>query len=775
MRHGFGAHARVLSLAFVSGGAALAFAPAAHADPPAFARTEQRAACAAYSKNRQPFFGELHSHTVYSADAATLDTRNTPRDAYRFAKGELVGLPPFVDRRTQDTPPPPTPEVVSSHPYCVPPQRCEFTATRTARLSRPIDFAAITDHSEWLGETNICFFESTQTCSSNGDCTVAGQTCQSDMTGQGHCRPIGYASPTCTLVRQELSRLRSGGTGTALFATYTSTENPQRLPFCDLAATATGKTCTYQAQNVWQQIITDAEEAYDRSSACSFTSFIAYEYTSMPGMGQCANDGRACFADADCSASTCQPNTGGGNNLHRNIIFRNANVISQPISYVEVQTGCGSGGNGTTCSQGGALASPVQMLQAVASQCNSSNNCDFVSIPHNSNLSGGAMFLVPESVEEAQVRSAYEPLAEIMQIKGQSECRYSSAHPGAWGTLDEQCDFENMSFGKLSGQFLTDPTASQIPRTSYLREVLKMGLAYEQQNGVDPFHLGFVGGTDNHNGTPSDTEQPRYAKDGAHGDNSFVVSGVALNETNFLGMQTTGGALTVAWAEENSRDSLFAAFKRRETYATSGTRPIVRFFGGFGLPKRMCQKGDFAEQGYAYGVPMGGTLEGGPSKHLRAPTFAVLAMQDPGADDDHPGTPLQRIQIVKGWVDARGNTHEKVYDVAGDDRDRAWVDLRTCEPRGKGYADLCSEWTDKDFDPSEHAFYYARILENPSCRWNQYYCLSRGVDCSRRSKADKDIASYTQFEYEQCCSDVVPKTTQQRAWTSPIWYSPGGP
>lgn len=744
----------------------------ADADEPPFDETETRARCSAYSSHRQPFFGELHSHTVYSADAATLDTRNTPRDAYRFARGEVVGLPPFVDTRRQVTPSASVPEVVSSHTYCIPPARCEYTATRTTHIGRPIDFAAVTDHSEWLGETSICFFEGTEACTTDGDC-LGGQVCGGALAGgQGKCVPRGHESPACILAREEVARIRPG-VGALPFASMVTSENPFRLPFCGLPSgvPAGGNTCSFQAQNVWQQIISDAEEAYDRSPACSFTSFVAYEYTSMPGMGQCASNNEPCFADADCGGSTCLANTGGGNNLHRNIIFRNANVVAQPISYVDVPTGCGKG---TDCDHGGALASPVQMLEALAGQCNSGNNCEFVSIPHNSNLSGGAMFLLPETVAEAQVRAKYEPLAEIMQIKGQSECRWSAAHPGAWGTIDEQCSFENMSFGKLGGAFFADPTPAGIPPSSYVRNTLLSGLAYQRTNGVDPFHLGFVGGTDTHNGTPSDTEEQRYAKDAAHGDQSFVVSGVALNETNFLGMETNGGGLTVAWAEENSRDSIFSAFKRRETYATSGTRPIVRFFGGFGMPKHMCKKGDFAEQGYASGVPMGGTL-GSPTPKHHAPTFAVLAMKDPGMDYEHPGTPLQRIQIIKGWVDSAGKTHESVFEVAGDTSDRAWVDLRTCEPRGRGYADLCAEWTDPDFDANEHAFYYARVFENPSCRWNQFYCASRGVDCSKPSKADKDLATYTQFEYQQCCSDVVPKTVQERAWTSPIWFTPSGP
>ena len=772
---------------------------------PPFTRTEQRAACTNNNPLRQPFFGELHLHTQYSADAATLETRNTPRDAYLFAKGQKVGLPPFVDTRTSDTPPPTpsTAPTVSSHPYCLPGERCQYTATRTIQLppGRQLDFAAITDHVEQLGETNICFWEEAFPCQGNRQCPW-GQFCLGvgPVIGQdkGKCVPEGYTSADCVLAREEVTKLRAG-LGTTLFSTEVTAENPTRLQLCG----PKGRNCIFQARNVWQQIIADAEAAYDKTAACTFTSFVAYEYTATPTMGQCAIlDGSGndvggshapCWQTADCSVSGEQCATAkGANNLHRNIIFRNASVPIQPISYVETPTGCGQGSD---CQHGGVLASPVQMLKDLERRClrnPRTPNCDFISIPHNSNLSGGAMFLIPETLDvstqlsEAQTRAAFEPLVELMQIKGQSECRFSSRKPGAWNTPDELCDFENMSFGRLSGQYLTDPDASSVLPQSYVRNALKSGLQFQQQHGINPFQLGFVGGLDNHNGTPGASDTVQYAKTGAHGDQSFSVSGQILNETNFLGLETSGGGLTVVWAEENSRDSLFTAMKRRETYATSSTRPIVRFFGGFTLPPDICTNGDFAKKGYANGVPMGGILQGPAAS---APKFAIAATMDPGWPG-HPGTQLQRAQIVKGWVDASGQTHETVYDVAGNPNNGASVDLRTCAPVGSGASDLCAVWTDPAFDPSQRAFYYSRVLENPSCRWNQFYCNARGIDCSQpvgtcstggTCNSDADCPqgeicspppSYTQFEYQQCCSNAVPKTVQQRAWTSPIWYTP---
>jgi hypothetical protein len=254
-----------------------------------------------------------------------------------------------------------------------------------------------------------------------------------------------------------------------------------------------------------------------------------------------------------------------------------------------------------------------------------------------------------------------------------------------------------------------------------------------------------------------------YAKSSAHGDVSFVVSGEALNEANFLGLETNGGGITGVWAEENSRDSLFEALKRRETFATSGTRPVVRFFGGFDLPADICRTGDFAQQGYTHGVPMGGTLSRSAG---RRPRFSVAAMYDAGSMS---GAKLQSAQIIKGWVDKAGKTHESVVNVAGNPHNGASVDLGTCKTIGPGYTDLCAEWTDPDFNSTQPAFYYTRVLENPSCRWNQYYCNSLGVSCELPFDPH---AKYTKWEYQQCCSNAVPRSVQQRAWSSPIWYTP---
>jgi hypothetical protein len=201
--------------------------------------------------------------------------------------------------------------------------------------------------------------------------------------------------------------------------------------------------------------------------------------------------------------------------------------------------------------------------------------------------------------------------------------------------------------------------------------------------------------------------------------------------------------------------------RRREAYGTSGPRLEVRFFAGWELPAELCGRDDLAAAGYAGGVPMGGDLAPRPDG-AAAPRFVVTAQRDPGSEG-RPGTPLQRIQIVKGWV-ADGVSHERVYEVAGDPRSGAAVDLATCTPTGAGFDALCAVWADPDFEPGQRAFWYARVLENPSCRWSAHVCVAHDVDCARPEDVPRGL--------EPCCAPGHAWTIQERAWTSPIWWRP---
>jgi hypothetical protein len=200
--------------------------------------------------------------------------------------------------------------------------------------------------------------------------------------------------------------------------------------------------------------------------------------------------------------------------------------------------------------------------------------------------------------------------------------------------------------------------------------------------------------------------------------------------------------------------------KRREVYGTSGPRIVARFFGGWTYGDALCNDSEAIAKAYRDGVPMGGELRPRPASGTAAPRFLVWALRDPGGNGV-PSTPLQRIQIVKGWLDG-DQSRERVFDVAGDANSAAQVDLASCTPQGTGYAQLCNTWEDPDFDPSAPAFYYMRVVENPSCRWNQWTCVKAGVDCAAGAPDGLDA----------CCDETIPRTIQERAWSSPIWFHP---
>lgn len=648
-----------------------------------FERTEKREDCAHFDPLRKPLFGDLHIHTSFSFDAALRVTLNDPRDALRFARGEALSLPDAQGR-----------------------------PTRSITIDRALDFAAVTDHSEFFGEVKICTTP--------------------DLPGFNSARCLAFRSRNLPS-----GLVNTTWTTTTIGAPNTVFSDPERFPFCFQdgrgGRTAQPLNCLNNAVTFWEEIQAAAEEAYDRSSSCTFTSFVAYEWTGTPN----------------------------GTNLHRNVIFRNRSVPELPTSYME--TG----------------PDPAGLWSRLQDEClRADDGCDVITITHNANLGGPTpdsgidfqLFPDPASAQEGAMRQRFEPLTEIIQHKGASECR-----PGVGNEKDEVCGFEMLS--QLN--FATPASEpNEFPQRNFIRNVLKDGLALERRLGVNPFKVGLVGSTDTHNGTPGTASEEDWpGHDGA--DDADAVGRLQAVERG-------PGGLAVVWAEENSRDAIFSALRRRETYATSGTRPIVRFFGGWTLPPNLCGDPDFVKVADQRGVPMGSDLPRRIPGKL--PRFAVLALKDPGTRDA-PGTDLQRIQIVKGFLDAEGKARERVFEVAGGPN-QATVDPKTCQPVGDGAASLCAVFEDPDFDPSQPAFYYARVLENPTCRWSARECQAEGLDpfnpdACAAALADRDDLSQQQMQtLFVCCSmsqdlhpdpageRIIPIRIQERAWTSPIWFVP---
>jgi len=644
--------------------------------PPPFERTEERAECSDYNPLRNAYFGETHVHTSLSMDAIVNGTRTLPRDAYAFALGSPVDLPPFD---------------------------ADGNPARVAQLRRPLDFTVVTDHAELFGEVDICTDPSLP----------------------------GYDAAECGVLRGAIGTFAPGpgdatGAIVLFLRQYSFSLNP--LHFAAVCGDD-GERCRDRASLVWNTVREHAEEFYDRSAACRFTTFIGYEWTASTHLSQ----------------------------LHRNVVFRNADVPDLPISYVDEPLVEG-------------------LWAALREQClDAAQGCDVLTIPHNSNLSQGYMFAplngaigpfpgepdppppMALTAADAAARAAIEPIVELTQHKGDSECRAGLL------SNDELCGYEKMKRIDLAA--LLDPeTLPELPfgPLSFVRNALKEGLVQDELLGVNPLRLGVIGSTDSHNGTPGATREDDYRHWGHLGTGDATPQ-TLLSELPLGGIEANPGGLAVVWAEENSRDALFTAMRRREVYATSGTRPVVRFFAG-DYDDDLCDRADFVERGYAGGVPMGGVLGPGDVP-ADGPRFAVLALRDPGPENA-PGTPLQLVQIVKGWVDQTGTAQEQVFDAAGDRDNGASVDLASCAPRGDGFDSLCTVWRDPEFDPAQRAFYYARVLENPTCRWSTMLCNDLGVDCSQPDSVPD--------EYETCCDPDIPRTIQERAWTSAIWYRPEG-
>ncbi|MFC3616110.1 DUF3604 domain-containing protein [Lutimaribacter marinistellae] len=459
---------------------------------------------------------------------------------------------------------------------------------------------------------------------------------------------------------------------------------------------------------VWDKVIENAERYYEPGV---FTTFIGYEWTSGPG----------------------------SNNLHRNVLFRDgADRARQIIPFSALDS------------------DDPEDLWAYLNDYEQETGGRVLAIPHNGNLSNGMMFMLETfdgeafDVDYAQMRARFEPLLEVTQPKGTSE-----AHP-LLSPDDAFADFEIMDASNLTGTVPKEP--GMLP-TEYAREALKLGLAEAQRLGENPFKFGMIGSTDSHNAIPSTREENWFGKihfvepsDHRATEGVFIESAV---DPSFSIYDRDLGAsgLAAVWATENTREAIWDAMKRREVFATTGTRMRVRIFGGWDFEADEVSRPDFATQGYARGVPMGGDLRSGPDG--AAPTFMVRALRDPD------GPNLDRIQVVKGWLGENGEMQERIYDVVCADReiiDAACdgnvgntVDVQNATYTNTiGRAVLGGWWQDPDFDPALQAFYYVRVLQIPSPRWTAYDAVYFNVEMPEGTRM----------------------TVQDRAYTSPIWYTP---
>jgi hypothetical protein len=462
-------------------------------------------------------------------------------------------------------------------------------------------------------------------------------------------------------------------------------------------------------RSVWERVIDTASE-YNQPG--KFTAFNGYEYSPLPD----------------------------GNNLHRVVIYRDGpDRVKQLIPFSAFDS------------------QDPQDLWTFMAEYEERTGGSTLAIPHNPNMSNGVMFA--ETVngqamtrDYAERRARWEPLMEVTQMKGDSE-----THPFL-SPEDEFADFERWDVSNLNGV----PKEDWMLQYEYARSALQLGIRLEEELGANPFKFGMIGGSDTHTSMSTTREDNFFGKlphlePSAHRAEEALVRDIVDMSPVITTWQMSASGLAAVWATENTREALFDAMARKEVYATSGSRITVRVFAGWDFQADEVERPDFAAQGYARGVPMGGDLTSAPSG--AAPTFMVRALRDPD------GANLDRVQIIKGWVGADGETQERIYDIAVSDGRTIGSDGRCRTSVGStvdldnatytnsiGDALLMGYWTDPDFDPGERAFYYVRVIEIPKPRWTAYDAVHFGIEMP----------------------EEVTMTVTDRAYTSPIWYGPGG-
>ena len=631
----------------------LADSEASHATALAFSSTDVR--CETHSATGIPLFGDLHVHTSYSFDAAANSTGATPRDAYRYARGEPI---PFF------------PLGVNGEPV------------GQAQIDRPLDFMSVTDHGEFLGERSLC--------------RTPGSP--------------AFDTPFCQNFRS------SERQGMLMLGTVITTETPQRI---EQLCGPEGEICLEFAKTPWQNIQKAANEAND---PCAFTSFIGYEYTGTPGTS----------------------------NYHRNVIFRNEDVPPLPVSYIDA---------------------PIdsQLWSALDAVCDAAAGCDYLTIPHNTNLSNGRMAPYRKLTLNLANKRAYakkrlqrEPIMEIFQHKGGSEC--INGLSTIFGAPDELCAIESVrrlgedktyvTRTRVDGK-LIQGQASEITQechlqetgangmlgagcvhaTDFQRSALLVGLQEQQATGLNPIKLGIIASTDTHSANPGGVSENKW---------QGAVTGEASPAQRLQpGLLTSGidgnpGGLAGVWAPENTRNAIFDAMLRREVFGTSGPRIAPRLFGGWSFENNLCDASDRASAGYAGGVPMGGDLtidNSHTAQSIPNPKLLAYAAKDPRGHD------LESLQLIKGWIGKDGTLRTDVIPVA---------------ENLAGAATLCAVYEDEDFDPTLPTYYYLRVVEPETPRWHTY-------DCATIPKGEQPAV---------CSNGKYPELIREMAWTSPIWYQP---
>jgi hypothetical protein len=599
-----------------------------------------------YAKRSFPsnvYWGETHLHTGLSLDAGLFGNTLGPEDAYRLARGE---------------------EITTS-------------TGQPLKLSRPLDWLAVTDHSDMMGvATDI----------QNGTPNIMA-------IPKGKEWAEGFAA----------GGTKAGEAAFDLITHFAQNKIPEEL----LEQYAPGSKIY---SKVWERIIAAGDHFNEPGR---FTALIGFEWTSVPK----------------------------GFNLHRNVILRDDGSRARQVVPLTTQPPLGT-------------TDPLDLYQWLADYENKTGG-QALTLAHNGNMSNGWMFPTVETYAGGKVdknyveqRAKWEPLYEVTQIKGDGE-----AHPSLSPT-DEFADYETWAVGNLD---ITELKKPEMLKQEYAREALKLGLALETKLGTNPYKFGMVGATDSHTSLATAEEDNFFGKSTSTEPSATRISHpfVKTKLGEYPGYSLAASGYQGVWASENTREAIFDAMERKETYATTGPRMVLRFFGGWEYTDNDLRNRTPAFIGYQKGVPMGGDLTKAPSG--KAPTFMVIALRDP------IGANLDRVQIIKGWLDKAGKTHEKIYDVSVSDGRTIGKDGRCKTPVGNtvdleaanwtntiGASELATVWTDPDFDPNVKSFYYVRVLEIPTPRWVLYDKVRLGAEIPKEAKL----------------------VHQERAYSSPIWYTP---